>query len=199
MSDPDRLGGRTALLAPDALIPAQRKVYDTIDKEMVPWAEKAGFQAKLPDGRLIGPFNTILLSPEMGEAFLSLQGVEGESSSLSARVRQVVILTVGAVWRCDYERYAHAAVAREVGLSAATIAALRNGEHPSGLSDEEDVARRFTLALTAERAVSDGLFEEARSMFQDRGIVDIIILAGCYGLISSLLNAFDVPVPNQSN
>ena len=193
--DLDRLGGRTALLAPEALTPAQRKVYDTINKDMAPWAERSGFKAKLPDGRLIGPFNTILLSPEMGEAFLELQAVEGKSTSLSARVRQVVILTVGAVWRCDYERYAHAAVAREAGLTAPAIDALQRGEAPSDLSDEEDIARRFTLSLTADREVGAALFEEARSKFQARGIVDIIILAGCYDLVSSLLNAFKVPVP----
>ena len=99
------------------------------------------------------------------------------------------------MWRCDYERYAHAAVAREVGLSPAAIEALVEGETAADLSDEEDVARRFTLAITAEHKVDDTLFEEARTAFQDRGIVDLIVLAGCYDLISSLLNAFQVPKP----
>ena len=193
--DLGHLGGRTALLAPDALTAQQRTVYDTINNDMVPWAEKAGFQSKLPDGRLLGPFNTILLSPEMAQAFLNLQAVEGKCSSLSQRVRQVVILTVGAVWRCDYERYAHAAVAREAGLSPPAIEALVEGKAPAGLSGEEDVARRFTMAITAEHKVDDALFEEARSTFRDRGIVDLIILVGCYDLISSLLNAFQVPTP----
>ena len=115
--DSDHFGGRTALLEPEALTAPQRKLYDYIDAHMVPWAEKSGFQAKLADGRLIGPFNPVLLSPEIGQAFLDLQGAEGRSTSLSPRVREVVILTVGAVWRCDYERYAHAAVAKAAGLS----------------------------------------------------------------------------------
>ncbi len=193
--DLEHLGGRTALLAPDALTEEQRRVYDVINADMVPWAEKAGFQAKLSDGRLIGPFNTIMLSPEIAQAFLNLQAVEGKNTSVSQRVRQVVILTVGAVWHCDYERYAHAAAARQAGLSPATIEALARGDAAEGLSDEGDVARRFTMALTAEHKVNDALFEEARSAFQDRGIVDIVILAGCYDLVSSLLNAFEVPAP----
>ena len=193
--DLERLGGRTALLPPDTLTAQQRQVYDTINTTMVPWAEKSGFQAKLPDGRLIGPFNTIMLSPEMAQAFLELQAVEGKSTSLSQRVRQVVILAVGAVWSCDYERYAHAAAAKEAGLSPAAIQALSQGGAAEDLSQEEDVARRFTMALTAEHKVDDALFEETRSAFRDRGIVDIVILAGCYELISSLLNAFQVPMP----
>ena len=190
-----RLGGRIALFDPNALTQPQRKVYDLINQNMVPWAEKAGFKAKLPDGRLVGPFNTILLSPEMAEVFLTLQAVEGRASSLSSRVRQVVILTVGAVWRSDYERYAHSAVAREAGLSDSAIQALVKGEPASDLSQEERVAQRFTWTLTADHQVEDALFDEAKASFSDRGIADIVILAGCYNLVSSLLNAFKVPVP----
>ena len=72
---------------------------------------------------------------------------------------------------------------------------LARGGPAGDLSDEEDVARRFTLQLTEGRNVDDRLFEEARGCFGDRGIVDLIILAGCYDLVSSLLNAFRVPVP----
>lgn len=193
--DSDHLGGRTALIEPEALTAPQRKLYDYIDAHMAPWAERSGFQAKLPDGRLIGPFNPVLLSPEIGRAFLELQAVEGRSTSLSPRVREVVILTVGAVWRCDYERYAHAAVAKAAGLPPAAVIALTKGDATSDLDEDENVARRFTRALTADHEVDDALFEEARSRFGEKGIVDLIMLAGCYDMISSLLNAFQVPAP----
>jgi 4-carboxymuconolactone decarboxylase len=107
----------------------------------------------------------------------------------------VVILTVGAVWGCDYERYAHAAVAREAGLSTAAIEALSAGRASECLKGDDDVARRFALALTAEHRVNDALFEEARQTFKERGVLDLIILAGCYDLVSSLLNAFEIPKP----
>ena len=193
----DQLGGRTALLAPEALTAPQRKLYDYIDSHMVPWAERSGFQAKLPDGRLIGPFNPVLLSPEIGQAFLEMQAVEGRTTSLPPRVREVVILTVGAVWRCDYERYAHAAVAKAAGLPPGAIAALVAGEASDELNEDEATARRFTRALTADHTVDDALFAEARSMFGEKGIVDMIMLAGCYDIISSLLNAFQAPSPSQ--
>ncbi len=191
----DHLGGRTALLPPEALTAPQRKLYDYIDARMVPWAEKSGFQAKLADGRLIGPFNPVLLSPEIGRVFLELQAVEGASTNLSPRVREVVILTVGAVWRCDYERYAHAAVAKAAGLPPAAITALVQGDATIDLEQDEQAARRFTRALIADHQVDDALFEEARATFGEKGIVDLIMLAGCYDLISSLLNAFQVPAP----
>ncbi len=114
--DAERLGGRLPLFKPDALTAEQRRLHVDMTASWAQWADKAGFQARLPDGRWIGPFNPLLLSLVLSQAFLDLQCVEKNGTSLSERVRQVVILTVGAVWGCDYERYAHAAAAREARL-----------------------------------------------------------------------------------
>src|ERR1700739_3126841 len=64
--------------------------------------------------------------------FLDLQETEQKNTSLSQRVRQVVILAVGAVWKSKYELYAHAAAARKAGISEDAIRMLTTG----GLPDE---------------------------------------------------------------
>ena len=189
------LGGRVPLFDPHALTAAQKAVYDSMVAEMVPWAKAAGFTAMLEDGRLVGPFNTILESPGIAAAFLALQAAEQKHTTLSERVRQVVILTVGAVWKCDYERYAHEAVARKAGLPEEAILALAQGEPATGLATEELLAQRVTRQLTAEFHVSDELYAEASAAFGAQGIVDLVFLAGCYQTVSSLLNSFKVPVP----
>ena len=189
------LGGRLALLDPKGLTGAGRATYDAIDEKMVPWAVKAGFKAKTPDGKLIGPFNSILLSPEITDSFLALQDVEQKHTTLSDRVRQVVILTVGAVWACDYERYAHSAVARKAGLSDAAIKALVDDEPAADLDEKEQCAQRFTRRLTAQHQIDDDLYAETDAAFGPQGIVDIIYLAGCYHTVSALLNTFRVPAP----
>lgn len=150
----------------------------------------------LEDGRLVGPFNTILESTGIAAPFLALQAAEQKHTTLSKRVRQVFILTVGAVWRCDYERYAHEAVARQAGLPAEAIRALAQGEQATGLAAEELLAQRLTRQLTAEFHVSDEFYAEASAAFGAQSIVDLIFLAGCYQTTSSLLNAFKVPAPS---
>ena len=193
--DPHGLGGRIPLLNPQELTAAQRTTYDIVDKTMVPWANAAGFVAKLGDGKLVGPFNGFLLTPEVTASFLQLQEAEQKYTVLTQRLRQVVILTVGAVWKSDYERYAHSAVARKAGLPDSAIRALVAGEPATELSDREQLAQRFTWRLMAEHQVDDELYGQAEASFGLHGIVDIIHLAGCYGTISSLLNTFRVPVP----
>ena len=191
------LGGRLPLLDPDELSGAQREVYDRIVATMVPWADATGFLSRTEDGRLIGPFNPVLLSPGVTSGFLDLQEAEGKHTSLSERVRQVVILTVGAVWGSDYELYAHEAAARKAGLSEGAIRALASGVLPDDLSDPEKVAQRYTRQLSAEHRVDQGLYEAAEVAFGRQGLVDIAVLAGCYHLVCFLLNGFEIPAPGR--
>jgi 4-carboxymuconolactone decarboxylase len=195
----EHLGGRLPLFAPNSLTAAQKDLYDFIMSKMVPWANSSGFKANLADGTLIGPFNPVLLSPEMCKAFLSLQQVEQENTSLSARVREIIILTVGSVWQSDYERYAHSAVAQKAGLSSDATRALGQGHRVDELSRQERLAQQVTRKLTVEHKIDDELYEEAVDALGTRGIVELVVLAGCYDIISSLLNVFRVPSPSEEH
>ncbi len=189
-----QLGGRLPLLDPVSLTGEHRAVYNRLTRTMVKWADKSGFQSTEGD-RLIGPFNPVLLSPGITPAFLDLQDAEQANTSLDDRVRQVVILAVGAVWRSEYELYAHAAVAAKAGLPDGTIQALASGEVPDELSDPEKLAARFARALSTGHRIEAALYRDAQAAFGPRGLVDIVYLAGCYHIVCGLLNAFEIPAP----
>ena len=193
--DTTHLGGRLALLDPTSLTDEQKAVYERLTRTMVKWADQSGFQSTTDGDRLIGPFNPVLLSPGIAPAFLDLQDVEQANTSLDDRVRQVVILTAGAVWHSEYELYAHAAVARKAGLPESTIKTLASGRVPDDLSAQEKLAARFTRALSSEHRVEGTLYQDAQAAFGSRGLVDIIYLAGCYHIVCGLLNAFEIPAP----
>ena len=192
----DDLGGRIELLAPTRLIASQQDLYKVISETAVPWSKASGFVAKLDDGRLIGPFNIVLESPELGGAFLKFQNAEEKMTSLTERVRQVVILTVGSVWKAPYELYAHSAVARIAGIPEGAVEELAKGG-VANLSNEEQLAQQFTRQLALERTVSQDLFNRAKDAFGVRGLVDMVFPAGCYETVCSLLNTFAVPAPGN--
>jgi 4-carboxymuconolactone decarboxylase len=112
-------------------------------------------------------------------------------------VRQVVILTVGAVWKADYELYAHAAVVRKSSLSDGTISQLSWGLPARDLSEAEKIALRFAAELTGSRQVDDALFAAAKEHFGLRGLVDLINLIGAYQTVCGLLNGFAVPTSSR--
>src|SRR6185369_9661825 len=136
-----RLGGMSRLrrLVPADLDEAQRLLYDRIvggpranGPRPVPLTE--------PDGSLRGPFNAMLYAPAVGEALQSLGAAVRFGTALSDRVREIAILAVAAHWDSAFERYAHEAIGRVVGLSEDIIAALRAGTEPPLTDPTEQVA-----------------------------------------------------------
>jgi 4-carboxymuconolactone decarboxylase len=191
------LGGRLDLADPEALDDTARELFDYITATAVAWARRSGFSAATADGRLIGPFNPSLLNPGLAAAFLKLQAAEQQDTSLDESTRQVVILTVGSVWRAPYELYAHSAVARQAELSESVIAGLVAGREPEALTDDQRTAHRLARALSTTHHVEDALYERAAQRFGAAGVFDITVLTGIYHTVCAILNAFAIPAPNH--
>jgi 4-carboxymuconolactone decarboxylase len=196
MQHEDDLGGRVKLLDPAGLDAEQKRLYNQVVQNIVPLANNAGFKSKTEDNRLIGPFNPMLFSPDVSIPFLALQKAEEDRTSLSKRARQVVILSVGSVWKASYELYAHSAVARAIGFDDKAIVSLKNGEPCAELSEDEKVAQRFALQLVKQRFVDDDLFVAAQKAFDNKGILEMLVLISCYQAVCSVLNVFEVPAPS---
>ncbi len=193
------LGGRLPLLGKTELDGAQSTLYETMNKEMVLWAKKSGFQASTEDDRLIGPFNPLLYSPMLGQGFMDYLAAERKHTTLSAKVREVIILSVGAVWQAAYELYAHTAVAEKAGLDAETVRVLAAGRSPEALPDDQRIAHEFSRRLAAEHQIDPGLYVEVEKTFGRKGVVDMVHLVSLYMGTSAMLNAFAVPVPEEKD
>ena len=141
------MSGRLPSLAPDDLNEAQRELYDRLLASYGPWTDKSGFEVVAPDRSLLGPLNPLLFSPALGAAQIDVFHADKRNTSLSPRVHEVVILTVGAAWDSGYELYAHSAVGRLVGLSDDVVDALVAGRPPDFLNEQE-------AALTSSRSNS---------------------------------------------
>ncbi len=191
----DNLGGRLPLLDPKELAPDRAKLYKVMENTLIAWGKQSGFEVNTSDGKFIGPFNPSLYSPGITEGFSTFMDAEPKNTKLDKRTRQVVILTVGAVWNSPYELYAHSKEARKVGLPEVAIQALTSGESPEGLTSNELVAHRFARQLSAERRVDDDLYRKAKQAFGEEGLVDMIYLIGVYLVTCALLNGFEIPAP----
>lgn len=190
------LGGRLPLYGREALDPAQKELFDWLVIKASPWAEDTGFQVSTQAGQLIGPFNPALLTPGISSAFFDLALAEQKHTSLTKRSREVVILTVGAVWQATYELYAHCAVGRDAGLSDDAVRTLADGGLPKDLSDDETVAHHVARALTREHRLDEALYRQAEALFGPEGIMEIVVLTGFYHTVCAILNAFEIPAPS---
>ncbi|HWD82809.1 MAG TPA: hypothetical protein VG497_28105, partial [Kribbella sp.] len=163
----------------------------------LPWANDSGFEISTGDGRLIGPFNTFLRHPEIALRFLEFAAAESDHTSLTERVREVVIVAVGAVWGtgAQYELYAHKIIAAQFDLSPDVVHALANGEVPGELEAEEKLAVHVTRQLLIEHRLDDDLYRAAEQAFGQQGLYDIGAVMGQYQTVCTLLTMFQVPAP----
>jgi 4-carboxymuconolactone decarboxylase len=132
----------------------------------------------------------------MAAKFSEFQAGEKAHTTLSTRVREVVIIAVAAVWGADYALYAHCAVARKAGLSDDDVTTLANGGIPDDLSEHEKIAARLAHQLSTSHRVDDELYREAEQAFGTTGLFDIAALIGEYHTVCTALTLFAVPAPN---
>ena len=118
-------------------------------------------------------------------------------ASLPDPVRQVAILVVGAHFHADYELYAHVAVAEREGMSEARLSTLVAGGRPADLSKQEACAYDVAYALTSGGVLPEPCYTLAVKLFGQYGANELIYLVGLYCLVSTTLNAFNVPVPER--
>ena len=188
---------RLAPIAPDALAADLRHVHDEIVALMA--RSQPHVVARDASGGLVGPFPTMLHFPRFGVPVLTFQRTLGTEARLSKTVREVAILTVAAAFGARYELYAHEITAVAVGLSSAQTATLAAGGRPAGLGDEEAIAHEVARLLATGRIVPTSTYDRAVSLLGLDGFGELVFLAGGYGLIAMVLNAFDVPVPREES
>ncbi len=108
--------------------------------------------------------------------------------------RWLVELTVwiGRYKDCPYVWAAHAPAARKAGASAAAVTAVRDrGDLTSLPAAERDIVDYVRQLLRTNR-VTQALFDRLRDQHGVRGLVDLTALIGHYGIVTGILNAFEV-------
>lgn len=194
MTSPHR--PRLPKLAVADLDPDQRALYDTIvggPRSKGPQA----FSLTDHDGGLEGPFNAMLLSPALGGKLQDLGAAIRYETDLTNREREIAILVVATIWDSAFERYAHEAVGRRVGLSEDELAGLRVGDR-NMLSDGRERLVADTCAKLAEQGrLDDDDFAAALTEFGAPLLFQLTTLVGYYATLALQLRVFDVAVPDQ--
>jgi 4-carboxymuconolactone decarboxylase len=185
---------RLPKLTPGNLAPKQVELYEAITGG-VRFKSGPGIDMMEKSGALRGPFNAWLHTPETGEAAQALGVKLRFESSLSGAMREAAILTVAKHWRSQYEWWAHEQIALKEGMTPDEIAAIKRGEAPEDNPDLGSI-QKFVAELMQAGDVSDETYADTHARIGDRGMADLVTLAGYYAMISANLNVFRVSVPD---
>ncbi|HSN90065.1 MAG TPA: carboxymuconolactone decarboxylase family protein [Anaeromyxobacteraceae bacterium] len=169
-----------------------------IPPEQMTEAQRAAAAALVagPRGAVFGPFVPLLRSPELMDRLQKVGEYLRFRSALGQRLTELAILWVARRYTQQVEWAIHEPLARRSGVAPEAIAALAEGRRPVGLADDEAAACDLLEELWANGSVSDATYQRALVVLGERGIVDLLGLAGYYGLLSLVMNVARTPVPD---
>ena len=172
---------RLAPLDMERLTPEQKRVADEI---------VAG-----PRGGMRGPFESWLRSPGLADPAQKLGAHVRFGTALPRDLSELAIILTGKHWRANFEFWAHARLAAQVGVTPAVIEAVRTGSPPPFEEDRQRLVYDFVTELLEQRRVSDSTYARALAEFGEQGVVDLVGTVGYYSLVSMTLDVFEVGVP----
>lgn len=185
--------GRLPHPTPGELTDDQRAVYD----EITGGPRGSGpFRLTDDEGRLHGPFNAMLVNPQLGLTVQQLGADIRYRSTLDAREREIAILALAHLRDSDFEWYAHERVGLVVGMTQEELDALDvGGPAPASFTDRERVVLAATRALVSERDLDDATYDDAVRLLGRTTLADLITLVGYYDLLALSMRAWRVPLP----
>jgi 4-carboxymuconolactone decarboxylase len=119
-----------------------------------------------------------------------------QTSTLSARDRELLILRIGWLCRSEYEWAAHAPAGRRAGLTAADFARIIGPTAPSSTPPADAGVDAHLIRavdeLHRDDVVSDATWRALAAAYDTRQMLDILTTIGGYRMVSMALNTFGV-------
>ncbi len=140
----------------------------------------------------------LLHSPPVAEGWNALLGALRGATTLSADLRELVVLRVAVLNDAAVEWVSHEPIARRAGLAELQLQVLRR---PDAAAEPvwtplQAAVLAFTDASTRDVAVPEGVFAGVRGHLDDRQVVELTALVGGYAMVSRFLVALQVPPPD---
>ena len=148
-----------------------------------------------PRGGLRGPFEPWLRSPVLADRAQKLGEYCRFNNTLPKDISELAIILIGRHFKAQYEFWAHARLAKEAGLSADIVEAIRTWQAPPFKRDTERAVHDFVVEYLARNRVSDANYQRVHAAFGEQGVVDLVGVCGYYMLVSMTLNVFDMRLP----
>ncbi|MFD1858411.1 carboxymuconolactone decarboxylase family protein [Aeromicrobium camelliae] len=186
---------RLRKLVPSELDEDQREVYEAIaggDRSRGPQL----FPLAQADGSLNGPYGVMLHAPRVGGPLQELGAALRFRTSLSDRIREIVILLVADRLGSEFQWWAHERIALATGLARQEIDAIRTDEFV-GADEAESTAYALATDLLRGETLGDEDYARAVAVLGEQQLVELSVLVGYYRMLAQTMALFDVGVPED--
>jgi 4-carboxymuconolactone decarboxylase len=167
-------------------------------RESVPEAQRARFDELVQRTGSVpryGPGSVMIHVPEASRWATGLNDYLRNQSSLPKKVQELAMLVTSRELDCQHIWNAHAASARQAGVPAALVNALRDHQALPELAPDEAAVVDYGREFFQTHHVSRGAFQAVLEQFGRQGIVELSLIMGNYSLLALLINTCDTDLP----
>ncbi|PTU30453.1 carboxymuconolactone decarboxylase family protein [Stenotrophobium rhamnosiphilum] len=146
------------------------------------------------DPRGMHGLGVMLNHPAATKAFLGFNNHVSIKSSLSKRIRELLILRISWLRRSEYEFIQHTVLGLRAGLTDADIERLQYGPDGAGWDPVDADLVRAADELMADACISDATFARLSQSFSTEQIIDMIYAIGCYEIAAMMFKTLGAQV-----
>jgi len=143
-------------------------------------------------GGVGGPYQVLIQVPRLAGRVADLGTYLRFEGTLDGAERELAILATAREIGSRYEWVGHEAIARREGARAEAIEVVRVQGPTEGLAERERLIVDLVRALHREHRIPEHLFAAAREALGQARLVELVGLAGYYGMIALVLVGFEV-------
>ncbi|HEY0913334.1 MAG TPA: carboxymuconolactone decarboxylase family protein [Solimonas sp.] len=144
------------------------------------------------DQRGMNGVGAMLRHPAATKAFLTFNNHVAAASSLSKRIRELLILRISWLRRSEYEFTQHVVLGLRAGLTEAEIERLQSGPDAPGWDPVDAELLRAVDELHADACIAQPTWERLSAHFSQEQMIDLIYAVGCYEIAAMLFKSLGV-------
>jgi 4-carboxymuconolactone decarboxylase len=149
-------------------------------------------------GRVGGPYSILLHAPAVADRVDQLSGALRSETEVDAQGFVLAALAVARAKDCLFVWSVQAPNARRAGVSEEAIAAIRARNTGALTEDQADIVS-YAQQLAAANRIDAATFDRLMARHGVRWMVELTTIAGHFGLICGVNNAFEVPPSPQGD
>lgn len=134
----------------------------------------------------------MLQYPALAKAFLTFNNHVATASTLSKRVRELLILRISWLRRSEYELIQHIVLGRNAGLSEAELARVQYGPDAPGWDPIDAELVRAVDELHADARIQDATWARLSAHFSTQQLMDLVFAVGCYDMLAMVFKTLGV-------
>lgn len=146
------------------------------------------------EGRQAGDnlLGTLARYPSLAMAFLTFNKHLLSGSALTVRQRELLVLRVAHIRRCDYEWAQHVVLAERAGLTADEISRVTAGPDAPEWTPVERALVASVDELLTDGAIADDTWKVLADDFDEQKMMDVVFTVGCYSMLAMSLRSFGI-------